>query len=71
MENAQPFEVTISFKGVVLAESSIAAEIVKSVIIKLLVQIDRRANLSIHHILLQIRQALRLEAMVIKMSIFY
>ena len=55
------FGCSVSFKEVVLIKSSIPAEIVKSTILKLLIQIDRSAHLSIHHIILRIIHSLDLE----------
>ena len=56
----------IEFKNVILADVSIAKEITKAVITRLLVQIDRSVNISINTATIQIRNALALEFIVTK-----
>ena len=55
------FETNITFEDVLIVGQSSLNEIVKSAIIKLLIQIDRSANLSIHQVHLRIIQHLNLE----------
>ena len=55
------FETNKTFEDVLIVGQSSLNEIVKSAIIKLLIQIDRSANLSIHQVHLRIIQHLTLE----------
>ena len=56
----------IDFKNVITVDCNMTEELVKAVIIKLLIQIDRSRSLSINHIILRIQYMLNLEYSVSK-----
>ena len=56
----------ISFEQSVLAQSALDKELVKAVINKLLIQIDRSRHLSIQNAIMRIRQFIQLEVTVSK-----
>ena len=58
------FRETITFDNFILANSNQVKEVVKAVITRLLVQIDRSKNVSIHQAFSQIRHALTIESLV-------
>ena len=55
------FNEVITFKQVVIAESNVVKEIVKAVIIRYLIQIDRSEHVPINRLISSIRQACELE----------
>ena len=64
------FSETISFKKIVMVESCAVTELVKAVILRLLIQIDRSEHVSINFVYLQIKQMLDLKALVSKNKLY-
>ena len=60
------FSETTLFKKIVMVELCAVTELVKAVILRLLMQIDRSEHVLINFIYLQIKQMLELEALVNK-----